>query len=140
MEFEYINITIIDGNVMNMYLIINKGNYGTIHADDSTCHGYYITIFFSSPYTFQADFDIYCQIISFGEMVYKGNNYFSTNINYNYYVSPKYKSNNTIVPLREIINENVNVKCYYSNDFLPYSLITISQKYFSSITPLNAPI
>ena len=31
-EYEYINITIFDGNVMNISLIITKGNYGAIDA------------------------------------------------------------------------------------------------------------
>ena len=39
---EHINKTILDGNVMNMYLIIMEGNYGAIDADDSLYHGYYI--------------------------------------------------------------------------------------------------
>ena len=45
MKYECINITILDGNVMNTSLIINKVNYGAIDADDTLCHGYYIIIF-----------------------------------------------------------------------------------------------
>ena len=41
-----INRTIIDGNVMNISLIIMEGNYGAIDADDSTRDGYYIIRFF----------------------------------------------------------------------------------------------
>ena len=37
--YEHINLTIIDGNVMNMYLIIMEGKYGVIDYYDSTCHG-----------------------------------------------------------------------------------------------------
>ena len=33
------NITILDGNVMNMSLIIDEGNHGDIDADNSACHG-----------------------------------------------------------------------------------------------------
>ena len=62
-----------------------EGNYGTIDADVSTYHGYYIIRFSSSPYTLQADLSIYGQFISSGEMVCEGN-YFSININSHYYV------------------------------------------------------
>ena len=54
---------------MNMYLIIMEGNYGVIDDDNSTCHGYYIIVFSSSPYTLQADLSIDAQVISSGEMV-----------------------------------------------------------------------
>ena len=37
--YEKINQTILDGNVMNMYLIITEGKYGAIDTDDSSCHG-----------------------------------------------------------------------------------------------------
>ena len=43
--YEHMNRTILDGNVMNMSLIIMEGNYGAIDADDSSCHGYYIIKF-----------------------------------------------------------------------------------------------
>ena len=39
LEYECINQTILNGNVMNMTLIIMEGNYGAIYADDYTCHG-----------------------------------------------------------------------------------------------------
>ena len=58
---------------MGMYLIIMEGKYGTIDADDSSCHGYYIIKFSSSPYTIQEDLSIYGQVISSGEMVCRGN-------------------------------------------------------------------
>ena len=38
-EYEWINITILDGNVMNMYLVITEGNNGYIYDNDSECHG-----------------------------------------------------------------------------------------------------
>ena len=38
-DYEHINRTTLDGNVMNMYLIIMEGKYGAIDADDSLCHG-----------------------------------------------------------------------------------------------------
>ena len=69
---EQINQTIIDRNDMWMYLIIIEGNYGAIDADDYTCHVYYIIIFTSSPYTFQADLSKYGQVISSGEIVCEG--------------------------------------------------------------------
>ena len=65
--YEQMNWTIIDGNVMNMSLV--EGCYGNIDSDDSTCHGYYIIIFYSSPYTLKADLSIDGQVISSGEMV-----------------------------------------------------------------------
>ena len=49
--YEFMNINIIEGNVMNLSLIITKGNYSTIDADNSSCRGYYIIIFSSSLYT-----------------------------------------------------------------------------------------
>ena len=45
------NRTILYGVVMNMYLIITEVNCGAVDDDDSVCHGYYILIFFSYPYT-----------------------------------------------------------------------------------------
>ena len=48
--------------MMNMSLIIFKGNYGAIYADNSTCHGYYIIKFYSSPYTLQEEFSIDGQV------------------------------------------------------------------------------
>ena len=38
-QYKHINQTILDDNVMNIYLIILEGNFGDIDADDSTCHG-----------------------------------------------------------------------------------------------------
>ena len=38
-EYEHINRTIIDGNMVNISVIIMEGNFGAIGADDSTCHG-----------------------------------------------------------------------------------------------------
>ena len=56
--YKHINLTIIDGNVMNMFYIILEGKYGAIDTDDSSCHGYYIMKFYSYPYTLQADLSI----------------------------------------------------------------------------------
>ena len=39
-EYEKINITIIDGDFTNISLIIYKGNYYAIDAYDTSCHGY----------------------------------------------------------------------------------------------------
>ena len=60
---ENINQTIIDGNVMNMYLIIMEGKYGAIDTNDSSCHGYYIIKFPSYTYTLQSELSIYGQVI-----------------------------------------------------------------------------
>ena len=38
-QYEHINITILDVNIMNMPVINMDGNYGDIDDDDSTCHG-----------------------------------------------------------------------------------------------------
>ena len=74
---------------MNVYFIITKGNYISIDADDSACHGYYIIILYSYPYTLQEGLYIDGEVICFGEMVLEGTYYFPININYRYYVSPK---------------------------------------------------
>ena len=66
---------------------------------------------FSHPHTLQADLNIDGQVISSGEMLCEGTYYFPININFHSYVSPKNKSNNTIVSLRKIINVNINVIC-----------------------------
>ena len=52
-EYESINRTIPDVNEMSMYLIVVEGMYCAIDADDSTCHGYYIIISSSFPYSLQ---------------------------------------------------------------------------------------
>ena len=43
--YEHINWYILDGNVMNMSLIIMEEKYGDIDTNDSSCHGYYIVKF-----------------------------------------------------------------------------------------------
>ena len=125
---------------MNMYLIINEGNHGSIDADDSEYHGYCITRFSSSPYTLQAELDIDVQVIYSSGMLCEQNYSFPININSHYYVSPTNKPNNTIVSLREIINGNLNAICYDSNDIVPSSIRSIPQNYFSSLTPLHVSI
>ena len=37
------------------------------------------------------------------------------------------------------MNGNINMKCYDSNDVIPYALIQIPNNYFSSIAPLHVP-
>ena len=64
--YKNINRTILDGNLINMSLIIIEGKYGTIYTDDSSCHGYYTIMFYSSPFTFQEDFTIDEQFIPSG--------------------------------------------------------------------------
>ena len=123
-----------------MFLIIVEVNYGDIGDDDFTCHVYYIIIFSSFPYTLQSYFNIYGQVISSDEILCEVAFYFTININYHNYVSTENKSNKTIVYLRKIINFNVNVICYDSNYVVASYLISISQKYSSSLTPLHVPM
>ena len=66
-----------------------KVKYGAIDTDHSSCHGYYIIRFSSSPYTLQADLSIDGQVISSGEILCEGNYFFPININYHYYVLQK---------------------------------------------------
>ena len=49
----------------------------------------------------------------------------------------KNKSNNTVVYLKKMRNGNINMIFNYLNDVVPYYLKSISQAYFSSLTPLN---
>ena len=89
MEYECINITILYGNFINMYMIITKGNYCAIESDDFACRSYYIIRFSSYPYTLQSYLNIYSQVISSGEIVCEGNFYFPININSRCCVYPK---------------------------------------------------
>ena len=57
-EYECINITILDGNVMKISLIITEVNYGDIDDNDSACHGYNIIRLYSYTYILQADLNI----------------------------------------------------------------------------------
>ena len=58
MDYEFINTDIIDGSVMNMYLVISKVKYGDIDSDGTKFQGYYIIRLSSSPYTLQEDLNI----------------------------------------------------------------------------------
>ena len=60
--YKNINRNILDGNVMNISLIIMEGKYGAIDTDNYSCHGYYIIKFSSSTYTLQANLIIYVQV------------------------------------------------------------------------------
>ena len=73
-------------------------------------------------------------------MLCEGTYYFPIDINSHRYVSPKNKSNNKTLSLREIINDNVNVKIYHYNDVLPFPLNAITQKHFISFTQLHVPM
>ena len=66
-----------------------EGEHGAIDADDYTCNGYYIIKVSSSPYILQADLSIDGQVISSGEIVCEGTDFFSIHINYHYYISKK---------------------------------------------------
>ena len=65
--YKNYNWTILDGNVINMSLIIIEGKYGAIDTDNFLCHSYYIIKFSSSPYTLQSDLSIDGHVISSGE-------------------------------------------------------------------------
>ena len=67
----------------------------------------------SSTYTLQADLSIDGQDILYGKIICEGTYLFPIINNSNYYLQ-KTKYINKISPLREIINVNVNVICYYS--------------------------
>ena len=138
--YEHINRMILDGNVMNMSLVITKGKYGDIDTDDYSCHGYYIIKFFSSLYTLQADLIIDGQIISYGEVVCEGTDLFPINVNYNYYDLQRTKFINTIASLSKIINGNGNVICYDLKDVFPPCLRFISQNYYNTLSPLYTPM
>ena len=103
---------------MNMSWIIREGKYGAIDTDNSTYHGYYIIKFYSLPYTLQSDLSIDGQVISSRKQLCKVTYFFPISINSHYYFSQKTKSINTIVSLRTIINGNINVICYDSNNFV----------------------
>ena len=139
-DCEHINRNILDGNVMNMSLIIMEENYGAIYDDDSSCHGYYIIKISSSPYTLQSDLRIYVQIISSGEMVWEGTYFFPININSHHYVLQKTKYINIIVSLRKMINGNVNIVCYGLKDVLPPCLRSISHNDYNKLKPLHIPM
>ena len=68
-DYEHINRNIIDGNVMNMSLIIMEGIYGAIDTENYSCHGYYIIKFSSYTCNLQADLSIDGQVIYSGVMV-----------------------------------------------------------------------
>ena len=92
---------------------------------------YYIIIFYLYTYTLQEDFNIYGQVISYGNMLSKGTYFFPITINSDYCASSSYKANNTILSLRKIINGNGNLKFHDSNDVFPYYLMTIYHKIIS---------
>ena len=111
---------------MNMSWIIREVKYGAIDTDDSTYHGYYIIKFYSLPYTLQSDLSIDGQVISSRKQLCEVTYFFPISINSHYYFLQKTKSINTIVSLRTIINGNINVICYDSNNFVPQCLRSIS--------------
>ena len=138
--YENINQTIIDGNVMNMSLIIMEVKYGAIDTDDYSCRGYYIIKFYSYPYTLQADLSIDDKVISSGVIVCEGTYLFPININSHYYVLQETKSINAVVYLRTIINGNANVIFYYSKDVVPLCLRSISHNGYITLSPLHIPM
>ena len=72
-------------------------------------------------------------------MACEGTN-FSINLNYHYYILQKHKSNNKIVSLNKITNGNVNVICYDLKDAVPPCLMSISQNYYNTLSPLHIPM
>ena len=125
---------------MNVSLIIMEGNYGSIDANYYIFHGYYIIKFSSSPYTLQADLSIDFRVISSGEMVCEENYIFSINMNSRYYVFKKINLMKKIISLSTIIESNVNIIFYYSKDFVPHSLRSISQNDNSILSPRHVPM
>ena len=121
---------------MNMSLIITEVKHCTIDADYSSYHGYYIIKFSSFPYTLQSDLSIDEQVISSSKIVCEGTYLFPISINYHYYVLQK-KSMKTIIIFRAIINGNVNVICYGSNDVVPQCLSFISYNDYNTLSPLH---
>ena len=79
-----------------MSLIILEEKYGAIDTDDSSFHSYYIIKISSYPYTLQSDLSIDGQVISSGEILCEGNDFFPININSNHYVLQITKSMNRI--------------------------------------------
>ena len=67
-----------------MSLVVIEGKYGAIDSDDSSCRGYYIIKFSSTPYNLQADLSIYGHVISSGEILCEVTYFFPININYHY--------------------------------------------------------
>ena len=65
-DYEFKYRTIIDGNVMNVSLIILKGDYCAVDAGDTSLQSYYIIIFTLDPYTLQEELNIDGQSIYFG--------------------------------------------------------------------------
>ena len=72
MDYECITMTIIDANVMKISFIVTEETYGAIDVEFTSCHGYYISIFYSYTYTLQVDFNIDDQVIYSDEIVCKG--------------------------------------------------------------------
>ena len=123
-----------------MSLIFMEGEYGAIDTDYSSCRGYYIIKFSSYTYTLQVDLSIDGQVISSGKIVCEGTYFFPININSCCYVLQRTKSINTIFSLRKIISNNINVICYDSNYVVPSCVRSISQKYYSTFSPLHIPM
>ena len=69
-------------------------------------------------------------------MVCKGTYFPPITINYHYYIYSTNETNNTILYLIKVINGDVHVRCHYYNDIVTSDLRNVSQKYFSSLTPL----
>ena len=91
-EYKHNNKNILDGNMMNMSLIILEGNYRAIDADYSSCQGYYIINFYSSQYSLQTHFSNGAKVISSGEIVCERTHFFPINIDSRYYVIQEKKS------------------------------------------------
>ena len=121
-----------------MSFIISEVKYGAIDTDDSSCNGYYIINFYSSPYILQAYLSIYGRVIPSGEIICEGTYFFTININYHYDVIQKTKFNNTMVSFRTIINGNVKLICHDSKNFVQQCLRYISQNDYNTLTPLQA--
>ena len=138
-NYEHIIQTILDGNVMNMSLIIMEDKYIAIDSYDSSCHGYNIIKFSLSPYILQEELSIDGQVTYSGEMVPEANYLFPININSYYYVLQKLNSLTNKFSKEKIIG---NVKLIYHGlkDVLPQCLRCIPQNYYNSLSPIHIPM
>ena len=130
LEYEHINQTTIDASVSNMPLVIFEQKFGAIDAEDSSCHGCFVTNFSFTDYTIQEDLNIDRLLIYSVEIFCEGTHFCPTNVKSHYYASSNIDNNRTIVSLWEVINGDVNVNIYGVDDVLSSCLKYITMRYF----------